>query len=130
MLLLRIWSVLLCACLALTARVRGSEIEDHGSLEFIPVVPEGERTHEERVNGTRDLVASARDSYDRMRESAQEEHIEAVEEIRLRYEERLSELAQLDYDAMTDREIMFHMEEVSGIITAIREVRDAIAGLS
>ena len=130
--MLKLWSLLLCACLTLTACLAVESRTGSEEVEFNRLTPEGERTHEEIVSGMREICASARDSFDRMLADAQgkgEREAQAAREVRDQYARRLDELEALDYDAMADAEIYGYMEEISGILTAIREARDVIGGL-
>lgn len=135
--MMRIWSLLLC-CLLLFAGCSGSGAREEApetgefSAEIVQLVPEGERTHEEIVAGAQDLCTSAQDSLKRMGEEAQARGGDAeaiAEAARTEWEPRLTELAELDYAAMEDAQIYAAMEEVSNILTAFREARDAIEAL-
>lgn len=137
--LLRLWILLLSACVFLTA-CAGSRAPEGGdasagedAAELVQLVPDGERTHEEIAQGARQLCASARDSLARMMEEAEPKGAKAkeiAEAARAQWEPRLTELAALDYDALADAQIFDSMTEVSDIITAFREARDAIDALN
>lgn len=138
----RLWSVLLCVCLALTGcagagRQGGGEAQPErtngSSYELLPIAPVREETHERYVQDARDLLASSQDSLARMNEAASEKGARAEQLARAareKCEQRLEELAASDLSAMSDDALKGLLLEISGIITTLREARDAIADLS
>lgn len=139
----KLWSVLLCACLALTGCGRDAvEAKEEkapvdGSMagrdyEHRPIGPVREPTHENYVRDVGNLLASARDSLARMEEEAAAKGAAAepiAREAREKCEKRLSELAATDLNAQPDESLMSYMLEISNIITTLREARDAIDAL-
>ena len=130
----KICAMLLCACLSLVgcAGAGGYPVRDEADANLL--IPDREPTHEEVVSGMLDLCTAARDSMTIMleasaQEGADERGVKEAQKVRETYEQRISELAALDYDAMEDAEIVRYMEEVSEIITAIRQARDILSGL-
>ena len=144
-----ICSLLLCLCIALTGCAAGGgaakptqEAQTAGEIqpteapqmqmeeaELRPLVPDEAPTHAEVVQDMLDLIAAARDSCARMLEEAEakgDDAMKLAEAARAENEPRLTELAGLDYDAMTDDEIYRYMSEVSDILTAFRQARDSI----
>lgn len=104
------------------------------SSDFIQLVPDGELTHEDLINGISDLCKSAQDSYSLMLEASQDKQaprkgIRFAKKVQKQYEDRLNELSSLDYSSMTDDEIIRYTSEISEIISAIREARDLLNDL-
>lgn len=130
----KICTMLMCACLMLTGCAANAGYTGKDEAELNRLIPDEAPTHEDMVRGALDLCAAAQDSYARMteaasRDGADEKGVQEAEKVRETYGKRLTELAKLDYDAMRNEEIIQYMEEVSNIITAIREVRDIFNGL-
>ena len=130
----RVCTVLMCACLMLTGCAGNGGHIGKDEAEFNHLIPDKEPTHEDMVDGVLDLCAAAQDSYTRMMDAASQDGadkkgVREAERVCKTYGQRLAELAELDYGAMQNEEIIQYMEEISNIISAIREVRDILNGL-
>lgn len=134
----RIWSAALCACMLLTG-CSGTQASnepvpvEETEIKLRPMGPVTDPTHADLVQNARDLCAAVQDSRDRMLEEAQakgDAEVQIAQKACEEHDARLQELAGLDYDALSDEEIYPYIEEISDLITAFREARDAIAGLS
>ena len=131
-LFLKICLLMLCACLTLTMPVTGGGIEGgiiEESPEIEPLGPTGDGTREEVVSGIRQMLANAEESCALMMESAEEKGAEArqlAEDARDQYAQRLTELGEMDYGDLSEAELGQYIDEISNIITAFREARDAM----
>lgn len=126
----KIWSALVCACLALTGC--GAKEVPIEKVEMNQLVPDELPSHEEMAQNALDLAAAAQDSLAQMKKAAAEKGEKAqalAEEVCGKVEARVGELAGLDYLPMTEEEIGSYMQEIGGIITTLREARDAIEEL-
>ena len=122
--------VLLCGC-SFSGNSHDDAIEYSFSEEIKPASPVTTPTHEEKAENARSLLESAMESMNIMDElsendSASEDDIEAAEAVRKKYKSRLEDLDETDLSALSDDELTEIELEISGIITAIREVRDLL----
>lgn len=104
------------------------------SVESLPVGPQSEDTLENWLDTASDLVESVQDSYDAMLEEsgksdAVSEGVAAAEKVREELSARIEELAGIDLSALTMEELQALAEEMSGMLTTIREARDQLAGI-
>lgn len=95
------------------------------------LVPNTEVTLESKIENAADMRDFLKSSYEKMQELAATEDAspdgiitaKAVEE---QYADRLEELFALDFSAMDETQIDSYLVEMTDLITAIREARDAL----
>ena len=116
---------LFCACKS------GETLEYSGEAEINHLVPETEFTIEKLIESTQHLCASVQDSYSKMLElasaqDASDKGIEAAKAVEEKYGERIKELSEIDFTKLNKDELENYSYELSNLITAIREARDAL----
>ncbi len=107
------------------------ETETIEKVEINHLVPETEYSIEMRIKGAQNLCASVQDSYSTMLElasadDASEKGIKAAKAVEEKHGERIKELSEIDFSALSENELEDYMSEMSSLITAIREARDAL----
>ncbi len=122
--------VLLCGC-AGSDNPNEDGIHESFTTSIKPASPITTPTHEETAENAASLLGSAQDSFNRMNEAAHNENapekgVKAADAVAEKYKDRLEELAETDFSACSDEELSDIMQEISNIITAIREARDLI----
>lgn len=128
-------SGLFCGCLSSTVPKKEDSMKLVGTEEIKPASPVIDFTFEELVENTDNLLNSVLDSYQIMTEAAQQSDapkkgIKAADKVQKEYAERLAELKDTDLSGYSPEELYSLSEELSDIITAIREARDLLNGIS
>lgn len=122
---------LLCGCSASGASQKNDVIEYSSAESIQPASPSVTPTLEELAEDTATLLKSAQDSYNTMNENAEKETasqdgVKAAEAVSQKYKSRLDELEEADLSTYSYEELQELQQEISGIITAIREARDLL----
>ena len=126
-LILSIISVIGVCCACQTTK----ELEFSDEAEIRHLVPDTEFTIEKLIEGTQKLCDSVQDSYSTMLElagadDASEKGIKATKAVEEKHGERIKELSEIDFSVLSENELEDYMSEMSSLITAIREARDAL----
>lgn len=95
------------------------------------LVPNTETTLETKRESATNMCNFLKDSYEKMQElaaadDAAPDGINAAKAVEEDYADRLNELFALDFSTMDEDEIDSCMVEMTNLITAIREARDAL----
>lgn len=116
---------ILCSC----KEKKSMEITDE--VKINPIGPTTEISLESLISGTQNLCDAVLDSYSTMLElasadDAKEKGIKAAKKVEEKYGERIKELSEMDFSTLSENELREYMHELSNLITAIREARDAL----
>lgn len=95
------------------------------------LVPHTEVTLENKIKNAADMCSFLKTSYEKMQElaaadGASPDGVKAAKAVEENYADRLNELFAIDFSAMDEDEIDSCMVEMTNLITAIREARDAL----
>lgn len=101
------------------------------NINSIFFVPEAKLSPEEYASSLGELCRNANDSYARMLtaagdRAASKKGVSAAQRVERKYKARLEALNSMDFSACTEEELSGCYQEVSAIITAIREARDSL----
>lgn len=96
------------------------------------LVPQTEVTLDSKRESAADMCSFLQSSYKKMQELAAAEDaapdgIKAAKKVEEKYSERLNKLFTLDFSTMSENEIDALLIEMTDLITAIREARDALS---
>lgn len=95
------------------------------------LVPTTETTLETKRESATDMCSFLKSSYERMQElaaaqDASPDGIEAAAAVEEQHADRLAELFNLDFSTMDKAQIDAYLIEMTDLITAVREARDAL----
>lgn len=129
----------LCACgSADPAGLAASETPENYTGEIsetcdppVAVGPVTEFTLENQIKSVQNTYQNVCDSYAKMEELAKAKTAsgkgqKAAAKVRKNYAERIEELSEIDFSQMTSDELLSLSVELTDMITAIREARDAL----
>lgn len=120
-----------CGCSATAEPKEDTSMRSYFEEDVMPAGPVISLTLEEKADNTKDLLSSVQDSYGIMTELSQKEDapkkgVKAAKKVQKKYEARLKELAEADFSDFSVSELDDISEELSNIISAIREARDLL----
>ncbi len=121
-------------CQSAAAQKEDPSMQLFDSEEIKPASPVNDFTLEKLVENTGDLLNSALESYqimtdDAARTDAPQKGIKAAKKVQKQYGERLTELKAADLSGYSSEDLYSLSEEISNIISAIREARDLLSGI-
>lgn len=131
--ILLILTLLLCAC-GQDASKQGGDAAVEEFSEYYPakvIGPDIEPTIETRLAAAQQVYDTMCYSYSEIQELAEAEDAtkkgkKAAEKLEKKYADRISELADTDFSQLTSEELLSVSQECTDIISAIREVKDAL----
>lgn len=101
------------------------------TIDPILFVPEDRLSLEEYASSLSELCQNAKGSYEQLMlaagdKAAPAKGVKAAKKVETKYKARLDELCSMDFSSCTEEEISGYYREVSTIITAVREAKEAL----
>lgn len=131
--------LLLCACNSTNSiDLTSSETLEDTIVEIsevydseIVIGPVTEFTLENQIKGVQNTYQNVCDSYAKMQELVNEKGAskkgrKAASKVENKYDKRIQELSEMDFSKLTTDELLSLSIELTDMITAIREARDAL----
>ncbi len=111
--------------------LRHSETLESPDSPVNELVPQTEVTLESKIKSAKDMCAFLKSSYEKMQklaslDNAPSDGIKAAKSVEEQYSGRLKELFALDFSAMDEETIDSCLVEMTNLITAVREAKDAL----
>lgn len=110
---------------------KSTQIERSSNVGINELVPNTEITLESKRENIADMCSFLKTSYAKMQElaaaqDASPDGVKAAKVVEEQYGDRLNELFALDFSTMDETQIDSYLVEMTDLITAVREARDAL----
>ncbi len=110
---------------------KSTQIERSSNVGINELVPNTEITLESKRENIADMCSFLKTSYAKMQElaaaqDASPDGVKAAKAVEEQHDDRLQELFALDFSTMDETQIDSYLVEMTDLITAVREARDAL----
>lgn len=110
---------------------KSTQIERSSNVGINELVPNTEITLESKRENIADMCSFLKTSYAKMQElaaaqDASPDGVKAAKAVEEQHDDRLQELFALDFSTMDETKIDSYLVEMTDLITAVREARDAL----